>query len=156
MEAEISTKIFAYAKEISVTLNRKQSSTYRGHFKATHMPFRQIVDSTSTLKNPLVHILVSHRRGGPMCPPVVGIANSPEMAKKRTMFPMSGHIGPPLRGIGRMGRNNPTYFLILMPHFEQKIGIFCGNAKKSVHAPHGYLSVGADPCVRPWQALQIC
>ena len=85
-----------------------------------------------------------------MCPPVVGIAHSPNMDGKCTMFPPCGHTGPPLRGIGRMGRSNPTCFLILMPHFEQKIGIFCGNTKKSVYAPHRYLSVGADLCVRLW------
>ena len=32
-----------------------------------------------------------------MCPPVVGITNSPKMGETRTMFPPGGHTGPPLR-----------------------------------------------------------
>ncbi len=36
-----------------------------------------------------------------MCPPVVGIANSPEMAKKRTMFPLGGHRSAPTGELGR-------------------------------------------------------
>ena len=42
-------------------------------------------------------VLVSLRRGGPMCPPVVGIANSPKMGENRTTSLLGGHAGPPLR-----------------------------------------------------------
>ena len=33
---------------------------------------------------------------GPVCPPVVGISNSPKMRGNHTMFPPGGHMGPPL------------------------------------------------------------
>ncbi len=34
---------------------------------------------------------------GPVCPPVVGISNSPKMRGNHTMFPPGGHMGPPLQ-----------------------------------------------------------
>ena len=37
------------------------------------------------------HVVLS-RRGGPVCPPVVGILNLPNMGGKRTMFLVSGHM----------------------------------------------------------------
>ena len=49
--------------------------------------------------------LVSHRWGGPVCPPVVDITNSPNAGGEQKVFPLGGHMGPPLRRVVRMGGN---------------------------------------------------
>ena len=56
--------------------------------------------------------LVSLRRGGPMCPPVVGITNSPNVGGRRMVFLPGGHTGPPLRQVARMGGKYPTHFVL--------------------------------------------
>lgn len=47
-----------------------------------------------------------------MCPPAVGITNSPNVEGKRKMFLLSGRMGPPLRRTAKKGRNCPTHFVI--------------------------------------------
>ena len=66
------------------------------------------------------------------------------------MLLTGGHMGPPLRRMGKMGRGYLTYFVILMPTIRQKMGVFCSNAEESVYALCWYFIVGADLCVRPW------
>ena len=65
------------------------------------------------------------------------------------MLLLGGHMGPPLRRMGKMGRGYLTYFVILMPTIRQKMGVFCSNAEESVYALCWYFIVGADLCVRP-------
>ena len=51
-------------------------------------------------------------RAGPVCPPMVGITNSPKMGENRMMFPPGGHMGPPLRQMSSMGGNGLTHFVL--------------------------------------------
>ncbi|MFR8333214.1 MAG: ABC transporter substrate-binding protein [Oscillospiraceae bacterium] len=44
-----------------------------------------------------------------------GIANSPNVRGTCKMFLPGGHIGPPLRQMGSLGRNCSTHFVILVP-----------------------------------------
>ena len=59
------------------------------------------------------------RRGGPMCPPVVGIQDSLRIRGIRTVFLWNGHINPPLRDrnpdrILSMGNLLPTQTVIFL------------------------------------------
>ena len=81
---------------------------------------------------------------------VVGITNSPKMEGIRAVFLPGGHIGPPLRQVVRMGRNDPTCFAIEIPDFWKKSEAILRKCEESVHAQCWDIAVGADLCVRSW------
>ena len=83
------------------------------YYYRTNFPFIQAI---------FQHVLDFYQKGGPdspglssflnHSPPVVGIANSPNMGEKCKMFLLGGHVGPPLRRMRKRGRNSLTYFVI--------------------------------------------
>ena len=56
-----------------------------------------------------------------MCPPVVGITNSPKPGKKRIIFPPGGHAGPPLRGIEKIDEIFDTFRHFNAPNLIKKM-----------------------------------
>lgn len=95
------------------------------------------------------------RGGGSVCPPMVSAANLPEADEEGMDSLVSGHMGPPLRQLGKMGEYFLTYFLFECPLQMEKWYEFYRNAKDSAPALCGYHIVGTDLCVRPWWAFRI-
>ena len=50
------------------------------------------------------------------------------------MFPLGGHIGPPLRRLARISKNCPTVFVISIPLVGRKTGVSYGNTEESLCA----------------------
>lgn len=59
-----------------------------------------------------------------MCLLVEDIANSPKVGGNYTMFSLGGHMGPPLRRMGRIGGSYQSHFVILMLHNQGKYAPF--------------------------------
>ena len=64
-----------------------------------------------------------------MCPPGVGTTIAPSTNANRNTLPPGGHIGPPLREMGRMVRNDPTIFCIFSPLSGRKVVCFTATLK---------------------------
>ena len=89
-----------------------------------------------------------------MCPSVVDITNAPNIGWKRIVFPPGGHMGSPLRRMVRTSKITRRILLSKCPCLEEK-GVFHEKTVEFAYAPRWYPIVGADPCVRPWWALQF-
>ena len=92
----------------------------------------------------------SKLQGGPVSPLTVDLTNSPNVGWQHMVFLLGGHIGPPLRQVVRMGRNDPTCFAIEIPDFWKKSEAILRKCEESVHAQCWDIAVGADLCVRSW------
>ena len=106
---------------------------FQGHFLRQHRRIR------------LRTTLVLGRRGGPMCPPNGNIVRFPLILGEFAMPTTGGHAGPPLRRQGRCSGITRHVTLSDCPVRRQPNG----DTETLVCALPWYLTVGADPCVRP-------